>query len=222
MASSTPAERRKSFRIALERARAKVVTDRSAGTYRLVDVSVGGARLRGSPPLPVGTPLELSVHLPGKRMLEAHGHVLRQIGRGRGARADVAIAFEPLGAEGEDAIEDTVLRHLRRSREAVVVFDEPSRRSGPGLRAVRAATPLGAISALESAPRTARAVLLGPTVGGVPSEEFAAFLADAYPHISRVFLPSASTSGPSLSPAARTVVGGSPAKGAWLLRLLAK
>ncbi len=91
---------------------------------RVVDLSIGGCRVRSEAELPVGVVLDVAIELP-ERTIRAHARVLRG-----GAPTDdetwhYGLRFERLSAVDEDRIHRLVLAR-QRDRISVPPSDEPS------------------------------------------------------------------------------------------------
>jgi hypothetical protein len=188
-------ERRKAYRVSVPEVFARCSTGEVVGYYGVHDVSTGGALLVGRPLPPVGADLEVLLLLPGQRPCVLEAHVLRQ-DRPAHAPARVAVEFDEVSADIEDAIEDFIADELTRQLRptALVAADgadgealERSLRQA-GCPAILVRTPLDAITRLEQPDGAVGTVFVGETFGGLPGGELAAFLGSAYPEVRRVMI----------------------------------
>src|SRR5262245_36655536 len=110
--SSSRAERRRHPRTEVA-ASCKVFSPaRHLGTYRVCDLSAGGACLIGDLPLPRGSTLQLLLQLPRRPALGIAARVIRSHRADRGRR--FAVAFLDLEAEQEDLIHQGIVAELER------------------------------------------------------------------------------------------------------------
>src|SRR5579859_6678825 len=79
--------------------------------YAVGELSVGGALLRGSPPLAPSDPVRMMLYLGGGRPLVVDADVVRQFSSDRGEPV-AAVTFRDLSPADEDAIQDGILRAL--------------------------------------------------------------------------------------------------------------
>ncbi len=118
MVHQTSPERRNAYRVELTHTMAEGTTANSAGRYAVRDLSIRGALLRGCPSVALGTHIDLVVHLLGHHKMTAGGTV-RRVDPLEGPMVSFAVAFDSLGADAEDMVEDTVLRQLAPKRRKV-------------------------------------------------------------------------------------------------------
>lgn len=189
-------ERRKTYRVSVGDACARCSTGEQVGHYWVKDVSTGGALLQGRPLPPIGTELEVLLLLPGQRPCVTDARVLRQV-RPDDSPACVAVEFDDVNADVEDAIEDFIMAEFLRERRPSALIaasiDPQSEALARSLRlvgcpAASVKTPLEAIARLEQPHQEIATVFLGTQLGGVQCREFAEFLARAYPSLRRVLV----------------------------------
>ena len=190
-------ERRRAYRVNVSEACARCSSPASVGHYSIKDVSTGGVLLEGGPILPVGTPMEVLLILPGQRPFVLRGEVLRHDEAEWQHESELAVGFSEVTADVEDAIEDTVLLELARHRPPeVLVATSPQAESEAlarslclvGCPAAQVCTPLEAIACLEQPEGAISTVFFGDSVGGVRGLDFATFLAGSHPTLRRVFV----------------------------------
>jgi hypothetical protein len=83
----------------------------SPARYVVEDLSVGGAMLRGGPPLGTRDPVRLVLHLRGFEPILVDAAPVRQSREGGSASA-IAVAFRRLTPVQEDIIQDAILKAL--------------------------------------------------------------------------------------------------------------
>src|SRR4051794_41084907 len=91
------------------------------GVWRAVNLSAGGALLRGPQTIPVGTSVEATLRLPWTPAIRIEAVVVRnEAGPGDGEPAHTALAFSALPAVEADVIHSAVVHFLRKARSARV------------------------------------------------------------------------------------------------------
>jgi len=111
------AERRHSFRIAVEGIALLWQGDRIAGRYRMADLSMGGCLLRDGPWCDEAPHYSIVLELDDR----GHMHLpVRIVRRHRGAlgRHEIGIAFVAQEPSLEDRIQDMIVRYCERGAEA--------------------------------------------------------------------------------------------------------
>jgi len=137
---------------------ALVIAEAGVAEHLTYDLSTGGIRLCGLPRAAVGDPVELLLPLRPAERLHVAGRLVRV---DAGPRAQFAVAFDPLEARAEDAIQETVLQTLEGGPgRRVLLYREPDARAETGMgwlapvlsQCSIATSPLEAIGYLEMEP----------------------------------------------------------------------
>jgi hypothetical protein len=181
-------ERRRNFR-APGRSAAVVHGSHVSLRGELANVSLGGALIRCAPgPAPVpgrGLPLWIELELGGRWVTQ----------RGRARRCDIgelAIEFDEVLTDTEDAIEDLVLAAVESHRAPRVVVLDPSaprrRRVSEALRragyeSFEAATPLEAIRRVETSSEEITGVAVAERGSGTTAGALVDYFSESNPHI---------------------------------------
>ena len=166
--------------------------DKPLGRYLAINVSTGGALLRGAPPAATGEPLKVEIRLltGGRACLEAV--VLRE-SRVRGKSA-FALVFTSLSPGDRQAIKIMVQATLEESRAASVLIvsdDEQGYRTlrpriqQLGLFCLTVTTPSAAMHCLEMPNRLTRAVV-DLSLGADDGRDMLAYLAEHHPDVRRI------------------------------------
>lgn len=183
-------ERRRSYRVNVPDAVVRCATSSTVAHYPVEDLSIGGALLGGEPAVPVGTPVELCLALPGQAELVVDGFVLRVIGE-RSPR--FAVVFDALSPDDEDLLEETISLEYERAHNPVTLIAGPDTTglrealAATGRPALSARSPLEVIHCLERSDYRIHTVVIGHQVGAVQGAALASFLWDAYPRVRRVY-----------------------------------
>jgi CheY-like chemotaxis protein len=166
----------------------------SLGSFRVINASVGGLLLGGTPPGPVGTRVELVLRLGPDRTVRTQAVVCREQASQDGAA--FALSFVDLPAEGRELIQGAVDAFLERVRSASVLVVDDSREVGLALslelsrmgRSVHAVqTPLDAVYMMEERNQVAVAIV-DLVLGGAHGLDLIAYLADRHPGVRRVLM----------------------------------
>lgn len=194
-------ERRKHYRAGME-ASAVIHASRVALKGRIIDLSLGGVRVRRSDdqaPCPAeGTGVMIEMEIGGRGWIAADGIIRRC------ELEEIVIAFAPLVAEVEDVIEDEVLAAIEATRRPrMIVVDRHAdrrRRVADKLRAAgcdsyEAATPLEAIDLLERPRSHIKGVAVSETLTQTGADEFCDFVSQTNPRIKLALLTEALADG---------------------------
>ena len=169
------------------------------GTFRIVNLSAGGALFRGARPVPVGEQVDLSISLPTGEFVRTSGVVLRE-GRLHD-RPIFAVVFAGISAADQRAVQDLVAAVLEQMRQAYVFFVDGSEGACRGLcdRARRCGFPSFAVTtALEAlhvldAGAKFRTVFVSLYLGADDGREVLRYLDARYPGVRRVLMSAALT-----------------------------
>ena len=164
------------------------------GVFRIIDLSASGVLLRGATCALPRRPVEVLLQLSDDRQFRAEGVIVR---RHRALSGDAfAVRFSDLGADVEDAIQDAVLEALETIQTAsvLIVDDNPvgcgalrARLGALGHRSTVVQTPLDVVEFLAQ-PNEVEAVLVELMLGHGSGTDVMAFLAQSYPHLTRVLM----------------------------------
>jgi hypothetical protein len=94
-------ERRRSYRVATPRAKATCATRGFGDTYKLADLSLGGARLRDGRVIAPGTRVHLTLFTCSFGCMAVEGVIVRL-----GGDSELGVAFDDLDAVQEEALDD--------------------------------------------------------------------------------------------------------------------
>jgi hypothetical protein len=185
------------------------------GTFRVINLSAGGALFRGSRPAPVGEQIDVALSLPTGTFIDASAVVLRE-GRLHD-RPTFAVMFANLPPESQAAIDAVVraaLEELQRADVLVVDYSEPSCRAlgerllRLGLGSYSVTTALEALHTLAASHRF-RAGLIGLYLGADDGREVLVHLGGKHPRVRRVLMAPTMTPAELLS-AAQEMPAGAP------------
>jgi len=175
---------------------ATVSSPTQLATYRVHDVSAGGALLTDGPLLAIDDTVEIVLRLRSNVVARLAATVVRH--HAQGARgAGLGIAFVHDTDETEDRLQDAAVRELERlARPAVLVAshapDAPGLLAIPierlGVPALLVTTPLEAIAALIDADASIGAVVVDSALGAGNAIELLGAIAEACPEVRRVFM----------------------------------
>ena len=185
----TGSERRRHFRAQVA-ASAVVHASRIALRGRIVDLSLGGVRVRRSDddvPCPAfGTPVMIELELGTAGWVAQDGWIQRS------TIDEIVIAFDLLAPQIEDLIEEEVLASIEADRRPrmVIVDPEPERRSRmaaklreAGCDSFEASTPLEAIDLVERPHNHITGIAVAEQLTQTRSEELMDFFAETNPGI---------------------------------------
>lgn len=187
------AERRRCFRAQLAASATIRGTRRTARGREVEDLSLGGARIAGAPPVRVGEAVAVTIRLAGERQITQRAVVVREWPRGHSR--GFAIAFTELTPSAEDIIHDAIVRSIETDAVATVLIVDPDRarrRSlsrqlrGLGYRTIGVPTPIEAIDAVDSHGGCIQAAVVHSHLTQTTGVELALFFRDAFPQMRRV------------------------------------
>ena len=190
------AERRRSYRVEAHRMMACCSSDRSAGLYRVDNLSRCGALLVGGPPIPEETPICMRLLLPDSRALSVDGVVTR-LDMASEARPMMAVEFSALWDETHDLIADFIADEVVKAFGVRVLIGCSSERdckalgkavSSIGCSPVSVLTPLDLVHQLENRETPPVALVLTTNATGLEPLVIGSFLADNYPLMRRVLV----------------------------------
>jgi CheY-like chemotaxis protein len=169
------------------------------GSFRVVNLSAGGALFRGTRPVPVGEQVDLSISLPTGEFVRTRGVVLRE-GRLH-ERPIFAVAFAGISAADRRAVQELVAAVLEQMRQAYVLFIDGSEAACRALceKARRCGFPSFAVTtALEAlhlldAGVKFRSVFVSLYLGGDDGREVLRHLEAKCPGVRRVLMSAALT-----------------------------
>jgi CheY-like chemotaxis protein len=191
-------ERRRNPRRGVVATAAIFSADKLHGTYRVRDLSAGGARLGGAIELPVGSEVSLLLQVRGRAPFTLSARVLRR--EGRGSARSFSVAFVALSAEDEDAIHEALIEVLEResardSATVLVLYGDGEGRDtlereleGLGLAAVAVSTPLEALDYLERADTRIATVLVDLSLGASQGLDLLEFVEEHHPRVRRIII----------------------------------
>jgi CheY-like chemotaxis protein len=170
-----------------------------AGSYRVEDLSAGGALLAGAAGMVEGDHVSvlLQVGPPRRCTFTLLGRVVRAEARGDDRHA-FAIAFRDLERSVLDLIEEVVIENPAGAPRTVLVVDD-SRRVCAALRsdlvalgwdAHTACTPMAALARLDQLAARVDTVIVDHRLGGVDGLDLLTFLTESHPHVRRVLMSS--------------------------------
>jgi CheY-like chemotaxis protein len=185
------------------------------GTFRVINLSAGGALFRGARPVAVGDAIDLALSLPGGQYVDTSAVVLRE-GRLH-ERPTFAVAFVDPSPAARDAIEAVVraaLEELRTAEVLVVDFSEQACRDCAerlqrlGLRSYGVTTALEALHTLD-ADHHFQAALVNVYLGADDGREVLVHLATKHPRVRRILM-STTLSRHALLSATESMTTGAP------------
>jgi CheY-like chemotaxis protein len=187
-------DRRKHARAVLRASAVLLRADDSLGSFRVVNVSVGGLLLGGAMPAPVGTEVEVVLRLGPDRAVRTQAVICREQQSREGTA--FAVSFVALPAEDEARLRSAIDACLERVRSASILVVDDSREVGQALslelgRLGHAAhavqTPLEAVCVLEERNQVAVAIV-DLVLGNEHGLDLIAYLADHHPTVRRVLM----------------------------------
>jgi CheY-like chemotaxis protein len=166
----------------------------SLGNFRVINASVGGLLLGGTPPGPVGSQVELVLRLGPDRTVRTQAVVCREQQSKDGTA--FAVSFVNLQTEGRQQVQAAVDAFLEKVRSASVLVVDDSRevghalglelaRMGQTVHAVQ--TPLEAVCMMEERNQVSVAIV-DLVLGNAHGLDLITYLADRHPRVRRVLM----------------------------------
>jgi len=193
------ADRRHSFRVAVDGLALLWFKDRIAGRYRVADLSIGGCLLRDGPACDLGSEYGLVLHLPTEAAMRLPAKVVRQ-GTTDFGRRELGVAFLARPPWTEDRIQNLVIQNLERERSStqgrVLVVDSNSLRRDVlverlmslGCEVLEATTPVEAVWELENGPMDIHTAFIARSLGRSDGRDLVRFIGSRYNGVWRVLL----------------------------------
>lgn len=189
-------ERRRHPRRGVLATAAVFCAERLHGTFKVRDLSAGGARLRGAIDLPAGSDVSVVLKMGRRAPFTIAARILRAEGQGR-ARS-FSLSFVALSAEDEDTIHEALIEALERESArdpatVLVLYGEGRGRETLereletlGLSAVAVATPVEALDYLQGDDTTITTVLVDLSLAASQGLDLLEFVGEHHPRIRRV------------------------------------
>jgi hypothetical protein len=159
------------------------------------DLSLGGARLHGAPPLRCGERVRLEVRIPGAPDLCLRGRVVRS--HDSNGLGSLALRFRGIPPQAEDVIQELGLAAIERLRNSTVMVVHRSARERMriaralcehGCHVIAVATPLDMLTRLEDPWCRIGTAIVHYDLTQTSGAELLGFIASENPEIRRVAL----------------------------------
>jgi DNA-binding NarL/FixJ family response regulator len=188
-------EHRRSFRLPIGGAASVAWGERNSRRYTIDNLSLGGALMLGTPAPAEGEAVHAVIRLPGARLLDLSGRVIRTTDHHY--RPEFAVAFDELRSEAEDLIHDLSIAMLeqRGVATALVVARSQTMRDGLssllreiGWTAAAAEAPLQAIALLDQPELDVRWVVVLERQTQTSGIDLLRYVADELPGVRRLLI----------------------------------
>ncbi len=172
--------------------------DKILSSYRVENLSAGGALLSGDPPLVLESEYRLILNLPDSRPIALTGRVVRQHVDANGKKG-YGIAFQGTDADTEDYIHNVILSHLENQPEptpSILVVDDCANvrhaikreLRSLGMSVVLAAMPLDALRLLLDKGIQIEVAIVDLFLGSADGFQLLKYLETEHPHIRRILI----------------------------------
>jgi hypothetical protein len=197
-------ERRAALRASVTAAAVIASPGHLSKVLRVHDLSVCGALLEGTSPLPLAHPVEVVFRV-GSHYAEV---VARAVRRGRDAegRPVIGFAFSDVSADTSARLSELIERGRTNARPDanVLLVGTPTSQlteianvlRAAGCQVERAATPLEGITRLQQPRQAVHLVVVGSALSSCSGSEFAEFFREAFPEVECVLASSGSDDNP--------------------------
>jgi hypothetical protein len=187
-------ERRRTFRVPVPGQASMWSKGQLRGRYDLLDVSIGGCSLRGTPASKVGEEVDVMLHLPHRTALAVHATVRRV------DTSIMGLRFEHATPRAEDCIQDVVVEAVARAQfgnSHVVLVIEPRHAVRQtlvrslrelGQHAIGVATALDAVQLLVEEGERIDTAFIEAESTLLKSDELVEFLTHNHPRVRRVLM----------------------------------